>query len=70
MPDDSHRDLKIQALLALANDMRRQANAGIKSDMNTVLADHLMQRIARIEAGENDFSAVALDDDASRPQEE
>lgn len=62
LTDDHVRSLKVQALLDLAEELRRQADAGIKYDINMLLADRLSHRVARIEAGDDDFSAVPLSD--------
>lgn len=69
MSDDHVRSLKVQALLDLAEELRQHADAGIKYDINMMLADRLSHRAARIEAGDDDFSAVPFSDFDSQANE-
>lgn len=55
------RSLKVQALRDAAENLLLQARAGTNPEVNNTLAERLLQRAIRIEAGEDDHTALPPD---------
>lgn len=61
MPVDRLRALKVQTLRDAAEELRREAAAGMSPASNLLFADLLTRRANRVAAGEEDHSEIFRD---------